>query len=109
MLASKQSLSAFYPGMEIDLNGCFVIGGPTSAGAGAHLKGLIQTEVDHAVAGRRAVPREVPGAAVARAGDVHAGVINLGTRSQGFRKSNDGSFHESDNPIDHVDPILRPR
>lgn len=87
MLVSKQSLSAFYPAMEIDLNGYLLIGGATSARAGAHLKRLIQTEVDDAVAGRCAVPREVPGAAVARAGDVHAGVINLEPWSQGFRRS----------------------
>lgn len=103
MLVSKQSLSAFYPVMEIDLNGYLLTGGTTSAWAGAHLKGLIQTEVDDAVAGRCAVPREVPGAAVARAGDVHTGVINLETKD--LEKSIDGSFYESDNPTDHVDPI----
>lgn len=80
MLVSKRSLSAFYPETEIDLHGHLVIGGATSAWAGAHLKRLIQTEVDDAVARRCAVPREVPGAAVAWAGHVHAGVINLETK-----------------------------
>lgn len=77
MLVSKQSLSAFYPAMEIDLNGHLLIHGTNSAWAGAHLKRLVQTEIDHAATRRRAVPREVPGAAVARTGDVHAGVVNL--------------------------------
>lgn len=77
MLVSKQSLSAFHPAMEIDPNGYLLIQGTASVRAAAHLKRLIQSEVDDAVAGRCAVPREVPGAAVARAGDVRSGVIDL--------------------------------
>lgn len=45
--------------------------------AGAHLKRLVQREIDGAATGRCAVPGEVPGTAVARTGDVHTSVINL--------------------------------
>lgn len=53
---------------------------------GAHLKWLIQGEIDGAVTGRCAVPGEVPGAAVARTGDVHTSVINLDKWSREFEK-----------------------
>lgn len=85
MLVSKQTptLSAFYSVEKIDLNGYLLI---HLAWASAHLKRLIQREIEDAATGRRAVPGEVPGAGVARIGDFHTSVINLQKWSQGFGK-----------------------
>lgn len=58
--------------------------------AGAHLKRLVQREIDGAATGRCAVPGEVPGTAVARTGDVHTSVINL---EKWIEKSTENVFY----------------